>query len=240
MNKNKSISLFLIISIVVGGVTYIALDNIFYAIGVTLLFVVVSFALLVPMLKKYDTLVNKYHECYHFVNNFVIALSIKKSVRGALESTVGSMPQNFIDIYEGIDNMNDHEKINYLATYFPFHVYRLFTQILAFWEEDGGDILAMSKYLVSEARNNEDYLSRTESMNSRKYGEIFILWVFCLVIVIALRFSLKDFYDSIKSQLIYIVGIIMLMGIILFSMFLLIKKATKIEIKGYSENEKNA
>ena len=236
----KKHSLFLAISIAVGGITYIALENIYYALGVSLLFIVVSFALLVPLLNIYEIKVNKYHECCHFINNFVIALSIKKSIKGALESTVNSMPQNFIDIYEGIDNMNDHEKINYLSTYFPFHVYKLFIQVVSFWEEDGGDILSMSKYLINDARDNEEYLSRVNSLNNKKYGEISVLWVFCLIIVVILRFSLKDFYEMIKGQLVFSLSVVLLMVFVLFSSFLLIKKATKIDIKGYVENEKNA
>ena len=228
------------ISIAVGAITYIAIENIYYALGVLVAFIVVTFALFVPMLNKYDALVNKYHECYHFINNFVIALSIKKSIKGALESTVSSMPQSFIDIYEGIDNMNDHEKINYLSSYFSFHVYKLFVQVLSFWEEDGGDILNMSKYLISEVRNNEEYLSRVNSLNNKKYGEIAVLWVFCLIIVVVLRFSLKDFYEMIKNQLVFSLSIVLLMAFVLLSSFLLIKKATNIEIKGYIKNEKNA
>lgn len=235
---NKKLVLFIIIALVVGATTYIALDNYIYAIGVFVIYLVASIFLFTPLLTKYDKTVRKYHECYHFINNFIISLSIKKSIKGALESTVASMPQPFIDIYEGLENMSDREKLNYLSSYFTFHVYHLFIHLLNLWEEEGGDILRSSKYLVSELRNNEDYLSKTEALAKKKYVEVGVLWLFTIVIVIILRFALKDFYGYIVKQYIHIGGVLILMVIILFSIYLLILKGTKIQIKGYTENEK--
>lgn len=235
---NKKIIIFIIIALVVGVSTYISLDNYIYAIGVFAIYMVASIALFVPQLNRYEKSIRKYHECYHFINNFIISLSIKKSIKGALESTVASMPQSFIDIYEGLENMSDREKLNYLSSYFTFHVYHLFSHLLNLWEEEGGDILKSSKYLVGELRSNEDYLSKTEALAKKKYVEVGVLWLFAIVIVIILRFALKDFYGFIVKQYIYVGGVLLLMTIILFSIYLLIIKGTKIQIKGYAENEK--
>lgn len=235
---DKKLIIFGGISLLVGAVTYLALDNYIYALIVFTFYIVVSIFLFNPVLKKYDKIVLKYHECYHFVNNFAISLSIKKSIKGALESTVNSMPQSFVDIYEGLDNMTDHEKINYLSTYFTFHVYRLFIQIVNLWEEEGGDILKMSKYLISEVRHNEEYISKADTLSKKKYTEIGVLWIFCLAIVVILRFALKDFYQMIKGQYIFIGAMLVLDVFILFSIYLLIQKGTKLDIRGYNDNEK--
>lgn len=235
---NNRYLLFIVIGLLAGTVTYIALDNYFYAIGVLLVYALVGVFVLNPILKKHSTKVKKYHECYHFINNFVIALSIKKSIAGSLESTVNSMPNDFIDIYNGLESMNDKEKLDYLSTYFPFYVYHLFLQIVNLWEENGGDIIRMSKYLIAETRYNEEYISKCESMSSHKYVEIGVLWGFCALIVVVLRFSLKEFYDKIKTQILYIVAILILFAFILFTIYLLIQKATNLKIKGYSDNEK--
>ena len=224
---------FLIFSLLAFVVSYLASDNLYISAGVFLLFLFIGFLVFIPMLKKYKTKINKFHECYHFINNFVIALSIKKSIAGSLESTVSSMPTEFVDMYEGLENLNNNEKLNYLSTYFPFHIYHLFSQIIDLWEEQGGDILQMSKYLIAEARNNEEYINKSESLATHKYVEIGILWGFCLLIVVILRFVLKDFFNSIKSQLIYIISIASLMVFVLLSIFLLLKRGTDLKIKGY-------
>ena len=136
--------------------------------------------------------------------------------------------------------MSDDEKLKYLSTYFSFYVYQLFLQIVELWEENGGDIIRMSKYLISEVRSNEEYITKTESMSNSKYVEIGILWGFCALIVVILRFSLKEFYDRIKVQILYIAAILGLFLFILFSIYLLIRKATDLKLKGYSENEKES
>ena len=121
-----------------------------------------------------------------------------------------------------------------------FRWYQLFLQILAVWQDEGGDIIAMSKYLTSEIRNNEEYLSKCETLTKRKYFEIGVLWMLCLAILIFLRFALKDFYTKIKGQLVFIISITLLAIFILFSIYLLVRKATSVAIKGDNKNEKVA
>ena len=239
MNKSHFL-FFLLISIVVCVSVFIALENVLILLGILLLYMAVSLFILMPMLKKHEIKLTRFHECYHFINNFIISLSIKKSISGALETTVNSMPSEFIDQYNSLENMSDNEKLNYLSTYFTFNVYQLFLQILAVWQDEGGDIIAMSKYLTSEIRNNEEYLSKCETLTKRKYFEIGVLWMLCLAILIFLRFALKDFYTKIKGQLVFIISITLLAIFILFSIYLLVRKATSVAITGDNKNEKVA
>ncbi len=235
---NSSLIILIFVSLVVGVASYVALNNIFITIGIIAVYLLVSILLFVPQIKRYQIKVRKFHECYHFINNFVISLSIKKSIAGSLESTVNSMPNEFIEIYEGLENMNDKEKLQYFSTYFSFYVYQLFLQIVDLWEESGGDILVMSKFLINEVRHNEEYISKCETIISHKYTEIGILWLFCIAIVVILRFSLNDFYLKIQSQPFYIIAISCLFLFILINIYLLIQKGIKLQIRGYNENEK--
>ena len=148
------------------------------------------------------------------------------------------MPSEFIDQYNSIEQTSEHDRLDYLSTYFTFYDYQLFLQIIFLWEEQGGDIIAMSKYLTSEIRNNEEYISKCEVLNKRKYVEIAILWTLSLAILVFLRFALKDFYTKIKTQLLFIISVTVIELFILFSIYLLIKKGTLLAIKGYQNNEK--
>lgn len=236
---NNKYIIFITIALLAGTVSYIALDNLFITLGIFAMYLIAGIALFVPLLNRHEKKTKRFHECYHFINNFVISLSIKKSIKGALETTVNSMPSEFIEMYESLDDISDREKLNYLSTYFNFNVYRIFLQIVDLWEEDGGDILRMSKYLIGEIRNNEEYISKADSMSSHKYVEIGVLWLFCMMIVVILRFSLSDFYSNIKKQLIYIISIAALFLFVLLTIYLLIHKATKLKIKEYQHEEKN-
>lgn len=235
---NSKFVLFLLLSLVCGVISYISLSNIFVSLGIIAVYLIVSIILINPLLKQYEIKSKRYHENYHFINNFIIALSIKKSIKGALESTLGSMPSEFNEMIEGIENMNDHEKINYLSTYFTFYSYRLFLQIIDFWEEEGGDILEMSKFLLDDIRHEEEYISKSSTLFTRKVGELISMWGICLLILVVLRFSLKEFYLNIQTQPLFLIAICALFAFLLFTIYLLIYKGTLLKIKGVRKNEK--
>ena len=237
---NNKITLFLIISLIVASISYVALENIFIAVAVFVIYLAVCFLMIVPRFKNYELIKNRYHECYHFINNFIITLSIKKSIAGALETTVYSMPNTFVDVYNGIDNLSENEKLEYLSTYFQFYDYSLFLQIINIWQEEGGDILSMSKYLIGNIRHNEEYISQVDTLAKRKYVEIAILWTISLAIVVILRFALSEFYGKVKGQLLYIVSISMVFAFVLLTIYLLVYKGTSLNLKGNANHEKVA
>lgn len=237
---NNKLFIFIFISLLVGVVGFVALENIFIAIGIFLVYFVVTVFMVAPKLKKYDFKKTRYHECYHFINNFIISLSIKKSISGALETTVGSMPSEFVDLYNGLENMSENEKLNYLSSYFEFYDYSLFLQIIYIWQEEGGDIIAMSKYLIGNIRHNEEYISHVDSIAKKKYVEIGILWTISLSIVVVLRFALNEFYDKVKGQLLYMIAMSMVFAFALLTIYLLVNKGTSLDLKGNTNHEKVA
>lgn len=232
--------IFTFISLFAAATCYLATENIFVTVGEFVVYLSVCVLLLIPKLKKYETEKTKFRECYHFINNFIISLSIKKSIAGALETTVGSMPSEFVEMFNSVENMSENEKLEYLGSYFNFHDYYLFLQIVLLWEDQGGDIIAMSKYLSSDVRANEEYLTKVDGIAKRKYFEIGILWVITLAIIIFLRFALKDFYSKIKGQIVFLVSMAVIILFALLTMYLLVSRGTHLELKGNQNNEKNA
>ncbi|MCQ2802926.1 MAG: hypothetical protein MJ225_04605 [Bacilli bacterium] len=235
---NSTSFIFIIVSLVVSAVMYIALDNLIIAAMILACYLVVSFMVFIPMIKNRKKQIERYHLCYHFINNFIISLSIKKSIGGAFESTSVSMGSEFQDTVIRIEEMSDAEKLKYLQTYFPFHSYLLFYQIITLWQEQGGDILKMSQYLLAQTRQEEEYITSVSSLGKRKYIETGTLWIFSLAILAMLRFTLTGFYDKIKTVPIFVISTTLLAGFVLFSIYILIKKATNINIKGHDKNEK--
>ena len=237
---NSKLFIFIFISLAVGVVSYIALENIFIPIAVFGLYLVSTIFVVIPRLNKYELTKTRYHECYHFINNFIISLSIKKSISGALETTVGSMNSEFVDMFNGLENMSENEKLEYLSSYFEFYDYSLFLQIIFIWQEEGGDIITMSKYLISNIRHNEEYLTKTETISKRKYVEIGILWTISLSIIVVLRFALNEFYGKVKGQILYIAAISIILAFALFTIIMLVQKGTSLKLKGNANHEKIA
>ena len=236
----KYASIFIFISLLIAVVAYISMESIFIAVGLFAFSIALSLLLIIPLLKKSAITKQKFRECYHFINNFIISLSIKKSVAGAIETTVGSMPSEFVDLFNSLENMSENEKLSYLSSYFEFYDYHLFLQILFLWEEQGGDIFKMSKYLLSDIRSNEEYLTTTESLAKRKYVEVGVLWALTFAIIIFLRFSLKDFYEKVKGQLLFLIAITAIIAFSLISIYLLIKSGSATNLKGSVTHEKDA
>ena len=236
---NKLISIFVSISLTIAVVIYISTENIFISIGVLAVFLVFSFCFYIPRLANFDKACKRFHECYHFINNFIISLSIKKAISSALENTVLSMNEEFVAMFNSIETSVDMERIKYLSgKYFPFHVYRLFIQVIELYEEQGGDILESSKYLLDQCRYNEEYVSTCNSLAATKYINFAVLWAISLSILVLLRFTLTDFYGYIKSQVFFIASLGVLSLFIALSIYILILRATSLDLKGYNKNEK--
>ena len=236
---NKYLAIFIIIALTASGVSYLVSENIFITIGVFVIYAISSYVLFIPKLVKYEKVIQRFHECYHFINNFIISLSIKKTIGLALENVSLSMNTSFQEMFSSLQDMSDEEKIKYLnGNYFPFHLYQLFIQVISLYQEQGGDILKMSKYLLSDLRYNEEYVSKVQGQGVRKCVEIGVLWLICFAILGFVRFALKDFYASLKQQTIFIVSIALFMVFVLFSIYVLVNRSTNIKLKGYNPHEK--
>ena len=237
--KNKLFIIFLVISLIMAAASYIATDNYFMLGGVFIVYVALSLLFYIPRLTNFEKQCERFHECYHFISNFIISLSIKKAIKAALENVVLSMDNEFQEMMNRLDNMLEKEKIKSLGdSYFPFHVYKLILQIIDLYEEEGGDILEMSKYLLQEARNSEEYISTCRNLARHKYFEISWLWAATIVIIVLLRFTLKDFYASIKNQPFFLISLAAIFVFIALSIFVLIKRGTDAKLKGYQSHEK--
>ena len=130
------------------------------------------------------------------------------------------------------------EKIAYLSKYFKFDIYHLFVDTILLWNEEGGDILKMSRYLIDQARLKEEYLLRCESMHKTKTIEFVILWSIALSILAVLRFALSQFFSYILHTIVYQTAIVIIMLFALFSVYLLVMRVTNLELEGWKDEEK--
>ena len=229
----------IIISVIFGVVTYIGSNNII--VTATVLVISILYFLLIARTsyKKYDLKTHRFHQCYHFINTFIVSLSIKSSTSGAYESAMNTMPEDFVSKVENLDTFDQKERLENLNKYFRFHAFSLFLDLINIYEEQGGDILEMSHYLLEETRLTEEYISENNSIARKKIMEFAILWFLTLLIIVILRFALSSFYSSLTNQIYYVVGIGGVFIFALVSIHITLMKMTKLEIKGWNDNEKN-
>ena len=222
----------LTICALIAFVSFYATSNVFIGAGVLVVAVVFYFLLAYKILQKYIQKITKIHECYLFINNFLITISIKESLNAAFEATTNSISEEFCEYVLSIGDLNPQEKLLYLSKYFTFHIYRIFTDIVLLWQEEGGKILDMSSHITNEMREIEEYVTYCKSISKRKSLEIGTLWLFSLAIIVVLRLSLSDIFTGLLTNPIYLASVPALMLVFLFSMYLLLQRVTKLEIRG--------
>ena len=166
---------------------------------------------------KFMNQYSRFDSCYNFINNFLITIDSKQTLVLTLESVIPIMDEGLKEEYEGIIHLEELERLEYLAKYYPFYVYNLFINVVKLYADRGGNILDMSKFLLTELRNEQDYNHEYYSLGKRKIFDFSILWFFSLIVLIVLRFALSQYYSMIANQLIYKIMVVVLFMFLLVS-----------------------
>lgn len=232
--------IFLIISLFFGGTVYLVTNSVYFAGGVLIISIIYFVFRALPKIKQSNIKSRRFHECYHFINTYIVSLSIKGSIKAAYQDTENTMDDFFKKTSSCIEELNDKEKLNYITQIFPFHIYSLFLNVVDLWIEEGGDILKMSNQLINETRNVEEYLLAVERMSRKKYIEFSVLWFIAVAILIFLKFALKDFYSKLTGQIFFPIAVSAIFIFILVSIDLLLQVTTNVELKGWSNREKES
>lgn len=228
----------IIISLVFAGITYIATQNLFSMISIFLISIAFFVLIARRLINRNQQKIHRYHECFQFINNFIVALNVKGSLSAAISSAYETADVDTKEIIDSIQDLNEEEKLSYLTKYFKFDLYRLFVDLISLWNEQGGDILKMSRYLVAQVRLKEEYLLTCQSINKSKTLEFTVLWFISLMILTALRFALSQFFNRISQTLFYQIAVVVILLFALFSTYVLLKRSTNLYLEGWKDDEK--
>lgn len=230
-------SISLVVSTILGVTTYLALDNYLYALVVIAVSLIYFILFGQKLMQKYYFKIDRFHELYHFINNYLVALNVYKTTNAAFITAFESINYSSNEELVAINNLDDHDKFHYLKKYFRFHLYQLFVDLIELYNDEGGDILVMSQNLTNQLREVEDYIAFSEGVAKRRVFEFSLLWFFALVIVVVLRLSLADFYQSFVHQYLFIGGILLMMLLVVVSIHILLLRTTSVEIKGWKDEK---
>ena len=235
---NSVLTIGIIISVILGVTSFVASNNYIICIVVLILSILYFVFIAKPIVRKYETKVKRFDECYHFINTFIVSLSIKGSVTSAYESSIQVMSEDFVSSIENIEAFSQKDKLDHINKYFRFHVFSLFVDLINIYEEQGGNILEMSHYLLEETRLIEEYISSSKNITKKKMVEFAILWLLTLGIMVFMRFALSQFFNVIAKQLFYPIGILFICLFCLLSIHIAICKMAKLQIRGWNDAEK--
>lgn len=228
----------IIVSLILTGIFYLTTQNILLALLVFLISIVFFVLVVHRKAKKNQLKIHRYHQCFQFINSFIISLNVKGSMSAAIESGYETTDDDTKAIIDSIKELNEEEKIMYLCKYFKFDLYRLFVDTINLWNEEGGDILKMSQYLINQVRLKEQYLITCETIHRQKTTEFIVLWSISLAILAILRFALSTFFDRIRVTIFYQVAVTVIVLFVLVSVYILLLKISKLDLEGWKDNEK--
>ena len=225
----------IVVSLLFGVIVYIATNNIFFAIAGLVLPLLYFLLIAMPKIKKNAIKTQRFHQCYSFINTFIISLSIKGSIKGAIDTTFENMGDNFASNIQGLEELNENDKLNYLTQYFKFLLYGLFVNLINLWSEQGGNIINMSTHLIDDARLTEEYITESSRMAKKHIMEFAILWLISLSILVILRFALAQFYNQIIKQMYFPFAVLGIVLVCLLTIHIAIMRMTHIDIRGWED-----
>ena len=207
----------LITSLIVGGFAYLSSGNFLVAAGLSILFVAYGVLYARPKIIKHLESICRTHECHNYINSFLLSLSVRNSFTEAYENGILNARQEFVNEIKSIENLAVRDRIDYLAKYFANDIYAMFLNVLSLYENQGGNILTMSEFIIKETNRVEQLMITSKSLVIRKLFELIMLWMITLAIILFMRFGLSQFYTLMLNGVVTIVMTISLFALLLCS-----------------------
>ena len=222
---------FIVISLVTSAISYIASNNIFIPVGVLFVFELYYFVIGRKMIKKYLSKVNTIHCCYHFINSFIVTMSVKESLDDAYESGIRLENKEFNEETANLESMPIYDRIVYLRKYFNLAVYKMFINVLDLYQDQGGNILNISDALMRETTRTEKALADSVSTGEKHLFEFIVLWSLTFLILVFLRFGISEFYMVMLSSPLFMALLVFFFVLLLISIHVFLVRFSNITIK---------
>lgn len=212
---------FITLGIFLGILCYFSTKNLIFSILILVIFVVDYFILMRKKFVQYFSLIERVHTSYHFINSFIISLSVKDSLEDAYQNGIRINNTKLNAETKELNEMPVLERVKYLYGYFNLSIYKVFLNVLDLYQDQGGNILNMSDNLLRECTRTEKTLSDTLSIGYKHLTEFIILWLLSFSILLFMRFSIEEFYmmmlkSPFVAPLIFIFFLICIASINLF------------------------
>lgn len=213
--------IFIILGIFLGILCYFSIINIIFSMVIFVIFVADYFIFMRKKFIHYFSLIERVHTSYHFINSFVISLSVKDSLEDAYQNGIRINNARLNAETKELNEMPAIERVRYLYGYFNLSIYKVFLNVLDLYQDQGGNILNMADNLLRECTRTEKTLNETLSIGYKHLTEFLILWLMSFAILLFMRFSIKEFYlmmlkNALVAPLIFIFFIICVASINLF------------------------
>ena len=202
MKFNMRYIYYLLLTLVFSFLYYYTTRNLIFTCALALIFLILFFILIEREYRKFESNSKKVKECTKFINNFIITLSINKSIN----TTYEQIKETFNEELLMIDNESSEgveEKIKNLKSYFNLKVYDVFLKLLDQYLFQGGDIIKISQLLLFDTRKMNSLLDDYKVTSKRKLIEFASMWGLTMIILVVIQLSMSIFYETILKMSFY-------------------------------------
>ena len=228
----KKINIFFgILGILLGFLCYLSTNSIIFSLAVLVIFTLDYFFLMRKRFTKYFDLIERIHTSYHFINSFIISLSVKDSLEDAYQNGIRIKNVKLAELSNELSSFSVVDRVKSLRDYFQLAIYRMFLNVLDLYQDQGGNILNMADNLLRECTRTEKTLTETLSIGYKHLTEFIILWLMAFGILLFIKFSIKDFYASMLANPIIVPLIFLFFIICIVSTNLFVNAFTDLTIK---------
>src|SRR5574344_1186843 len=213
----------LILSLLYGFLGYFVSTSLYVGLGIGAIFALVLLVFSAPVHIRHDEKERKRHECYHFLNTFIISLSVTQSGERSLEATALDMKGEEKSIYDAVETLSLDERIGYFANYFSSPSYAMFLSIYRLYESQGGDVLVLAEPLLKEITLEEESGDALEKIRKKNLVQFAVLWAMSYLVVAFTRWGLSNFYALLSVSIPYLLTamvyfVIALVAFVLFAL----------------------
>ena len=199
------------------GLCYFLSENLPMSLSLFALALFAVAFLVVPMLQRKQVKERKRKECFRFVSSFIVSLSLTGSLDKSFEGAASDAQGEFKEVLSGIEDFDVKGRIQYLDSYFESESYSMFLSLYGLYEEQGGDLLDLSRELMDELTRIEESADAMEKNGYMNLREFIMTWILSLGVVGFLRFGLANFYESLVKNALYLGALAVFFAFFLFA-----------------------
>ena len=222
---------FIFIGFFLGILCYFCTNSFLYPVLIFVLMEADYFLLLRKKFVSYFSLIERVHTSYHFINSFVISLSVKDSLEDAYQNGIRINNKSLNEQTAELEEMAVVDRVKFLRDYFNLSIYKMFLNVLDIYQDQGGNILNMADNLMRECTRSEKTLTDTLAIGYKHLTEFIILWLMSFAILLFMKFSIKDFYIKMLTNPIIVPLIFVFFVICIASITLFVNSFTDLSIK---------
>ncbi len=223
--------IFGILGILLGFLCYLSTSSIIFSVLIFAIFTIDYYFLMRKRFTRYFDLIERVHASYHFINSFVISLSVKDSLEDAYQNGIRINNTKLTEEAAELSNFSVVDRVKGLRDYFQLSIYKMFLNVLDLYQDQGGNILNMADNLLRECTRTEKTLTETLSIGYKHLTEFVILWLMSFAILLFMKFSIKDFYSTMLRNPIIVPLIFLFFLICIISTNLFVNAFTDLTIK---------